>query len=291
MSIISCDSVTKSFGAVKAVDALTFSVNSSGITALLGSNGAGKTTTIDMLTGVRRPTTGTVRVFGADPANAKTRARIGCVPQQGGVPDNLRVREILEFVAQQYPEPLPVTEILSDFDLAKLGNRQAGGFSGGELRLLTLALAFVGRPNLVFLDEPTNGLDLEARRMVWDYVRDYAARGGSVLLTTHHMEEAEALASRILVMNGGRIIRDGSPREIREVGSARRLAYAGDPFDPAAFGLQATVTHADGRVAVSTHDIDGAVRALVNSGVTFRELAIEDQTLEDAVLALLEEYA
>lgn len=291
MNIIACDRVTKSFGAVTAVDALTFSITTPGVTALLGSNGAGKTTTIDMLTGVRRANSGTVRVFGADPANAKTRAQIACVPQQSGVPETLRVREIIEFVAQQYPNPMPVAQAISDFGLTNLRQRQAGGLSGGELRLLTLALAFVGRPDLVFLDEPTNGLDVEARRTVWEYVRSYAACGGSVLLTTHHMEEAEALASRILVMNHGRIIRDGTPKAVREGGTTRRLAYIGDPFDPAAYGLQATLTRTDGRVAVCTRDIDSAVRALVSSGVAFRDLAIEDQTLEDAILTLLEEYA
>jgi len=271
-SIELCD-VTKRFGAMTAVDRVSLIIDEPGVVAMLGPNGAGKTTTIDMLLGLRRPTSGSVRIFGIDPSVARVRERIGCAPQQSGVPESLRVREILEFVAQQYPRAFDVSQTLSDFGLTQYARRQAGVLSGGELRRLTLALAFIGMPDLVMLDEPTNGLDLEARRGVWDYIRAYAAGGGTVLLTTHHMEEAEALASRIVVLNNGRIVRDGSAQEIRRSGT-RRVSY---------------VDSSGSKIVLSTDDSDTVVRELVRSDVAFSDLCVTGQSLEDAILSLFEE--
>lgn len=291
MNIIEIKHLKKSFGAVPAVDGISLAVSEPGVVALLGPNGAGKTTTLDLLLGLRRPDAGSVRIFGGDPSNAPVRRRIGCAPQQSGVPETLRVHEVAAFVAKQYPQALPVAQTLEAFGLTKLANRQAGVLSGGELRRLTLALAFIGNPDLVVLDEPTIGLDLEARRAAWEYTRAFAARGGSVLLTTHHMEEAEALASRIMVMNGGRIVRDGTAQEIRGAGRARRLVYIGAPFDPAAYGLRAHIQRDGDTVTLATDDADAAVRALVQSEVPFKNLVISERSLEDAVLSLIEEYA
>lgn len=291
MNIIEIERLKKSFGAVTAVDRITFTVREPGVVALLGPNGAGKTTTIDLLLGLRRADSGTVRIFGGDPSQAPVRRRMGCTPQQSGVPETLRVREVAAFVAAQYPQALPIAQTLDDFGLTKLAKRQAGVLSGGEMRRLTLALAFVGKPDLVVLDEPTVGLDLESRRAAWEYIRAYAKAGGAVLLTTHHMEEAEALASRIMVMNGGRIVRDGTPQEIRGAGHSRRLAYVGMPFDPNAFGLRAHIAREGDTVILATDDADAAVRALVQSEVPFKNLVISERSLEDAVLSLIEEYA
>ena len=275
MSIVEINDVYKRFGAVTAVEGLSLSIDEPGVVALLGPNGAGKTTTIDMLLGLRRPTTGSVRVLGRDPSVSHVRERIGCAPQQGGVPESLRVREILEFVAAQYPRSITVKQALSDFSLTSYAGRQAGVLSGGELRRLTLALAFIGKPDLVFLDEPTNGLDVEARRSVWEYIRAYASGGGTILLTTHHMEEAEALASRICVMNKGRLVREGTPAEIRR-GGLRRVSY---------------LDAAGAKVVTETGDSDAFVRDLVLNDVPFRDLCVVEQSLEDAVLSLLEEGA
>ena len=289
MSILELRNVRKRFGALTAVDGISLSVEGPGVVALLGPNGAGKTTTIDMLLGSRRPDEGSVRVFGGDPCVPQVRTHLGCVPQQSGVPENLRVREVLEFVAAQYPRARPAAEMLEGFGLTALSRRSAGVLSGGELRRLALALAFISSPKLVVLDEPTSGLDVEARRTVWEYVRSYADGGGTVLLTTHHMEEAQTLAGRIIVINRGRVVRDGTPAQIREAGAARRLVYAGDPFDPAAHGLNASLACTDGLVSVATDDTDAAIRALVRSNVRFSNLSILDRSLEDAVLSLLEE--
>ena len=291
MSIIEIKQLKKSFGAVTAVDGISLTVTEPGIVALLGPNGAGKTTTIDMLLGLRRPSSGSVRIFSGDPSKDHVRVRIGCAPQQSGVPETIRVREALQFVAKQYPQALPIDEAIDAFALTKVAKRQAGVLSGGELRRLALALAFIGKPDLVVLDEPTTGLDLEARRAVWEYIGAYARGGGSVLLTTHYMEEAQALASRILVMNAGRIVRDGTAKEIRETGQVRRLVYVGAPFDPAAYGLRARIEREGDTVTLATDDADAAVRALVQSEVPFKNLVISERSLEDAVLSLIEEYA
>lgn len=274
MSIVELRDLRKSYGATVAVSGITLTIEEPGVLAILGPNGAGKTTTLEILLGLRRPDAGEARVFGVNPMQPQVRTRIGAAPQQSGVPPTLRVREIVEFVAAQYPRPRSVSEMLDAFGLTKLARRQCGGLSGGELRRLSLAIAFVGQPDLAVLDEPTNGLDLEARRAVWDYVRAYAAYGGTVLLTTHYMEEAEALASRIVVVGSGRILREGTPEQIRQTSANRRLIYV----------------DASGKsVTLAAADTDAAVRELVRSNVPFSNLQILSGTLEDAVLSLLEE--
>jgi ABC-2 type transport system ATP-binding protein len=274
MSIVDISQARKTYGNVVAVDGISLRIEQPGIVALLGANGAGKTTTIDMLMGLRKPSGGTVRVFGRNPMEPDARVRVGSVPQEGGVPSTLRVNEIVDFVAAQYPQALPAAQMLDDLGLAPLAKRQAAALSGGELRRLTLALAFVGRPQLVVLDEPTNGLDVAARRNVWNYIRGYARSGGTVLLTTHHMEEAEALSSRIVVMDRGRIVRDGSAAEIRGRVASRRLVYE--------------LPHGE-TISVDAADTDEAIRELVRNNVPFKNLCIVDGSLEDAVLALIEE--
>ena len=277
--ILQLEHVRKVYGSHVAVDDLSLEVRRGEIVALLGANGAGKTTTLDILLGLRRPQSGMVRL------HART---VGVTPQETGMPSNLRVSEIADFVVQHYPDQAQSDAVLDAFGLTPMRRRQAGGLSGGELRRLALALAFVGAPEFAVLDEPTTSLDIESRRAVWAYVRDYSRRGGTVLMTTHHMEEAEALASRILVMSAGRIVRDGTPAQIRRTVTTRRVVYAGAPFDPSAFGIDAVVEMLDGRVTVSTTDTDALVRAMVRNDIPFSDLCVIDASLEDAVLSLTE---
>ena len=277
MTIVELDHIRKSYGAHVAVDDVSLDVRRGEVLALLGANGAGKTTTLEILLGLRHADAGRVRM------HAKS---VGVTPQETGMPPTLRVREIVEFVRAHYARPEPAELILEAFGLRQLARRQTGGLSGGELRRLALALAFAGRPEFVVLDEPTTGLDIESRRSVWAYVAAYAREGGTVLLTTHHMEEAEALAGRILVMSAGRIVRDGTPAQIRRTVAARRVVYAGPPFDPAAFGIDAIVEHANSKVTITTADTDALLRAMVRNDIAFADLSVSDASLEDAVLSL-----
>ena len=245
--------------------------------ALLGANGAGKTTTLDLMLGLRNPDSGSVVM------NARS---IGVTPQQTEMPPNVRVGELLHFVARHYHHE-PVDEaMLHAFGIAQMRSRQAGGLSVGENRRVALALAFCGKPELVVLDEPTTALDLEARRAAWEFIRGYSRSGGTVVFTTHYVEEAEALASRIVVMNAGRIAAAGAPDEIRKRVSARCLSYRGEAFDPARFGIEAVVEQIDRQVRIRSIDTDGLLRAMIQNGIDFEGLCVSDSSLEDAVIAL-----
>ncbi len=206
--------VSKRFGETAALDGVDLELRTGEVLALLGPNGAGKTTALSILLGLRRPDSGRAELFGEDPRHAAARVAIGVTPQESGFPPTLRVREIVDLVRAHFPNPASAAELLDRFGLAEIGRRQAGGLSAGERRRLSVALAFAGNPRALFLDEPTAGLDVEARRSVWREVQRYAACGQTVLLTTHHLEEAEALASRVVVLARGRIVADGSPAEL-----------------------------------------------------------------------------
>ena len=206
--------VTKSFGDTAALDAVDLEVEAGDVLALLGPNGAGKTTALSLLLGLRRPDSGKVELFGRDPRVPAARVAVGSTPQESGFPPTLRVRELVDLVRAHFPAPAPAGELLDRFGLTGLARRQTGGLSGGERRRPSVALAFAGRPRAVFLDEPTAGLDVESRRAVWQELRAYSAAGGTVLLTTHHVEEAEVLASRVVLLARGRVVAEGSPGEL-----------------------------------------------------------------------------
>jgi len=192
-----------------------FNVNCGELVALLGPNGAGKTTAIKLLLGLATPTSGRVSVFGGDPANVATHTRVGAMLQVGRVPETLRVREHIDLLSSYYPNPLPIPETLAIAGLEDLADRKFGDLSGGQKQRVLFALAICGNPDLLFLDEPTVGLDVEARHLLWEEIRKLLGRGKTVVLTTHYLEEADALADRIAVINKGSIIAEGSPAEIK----------------------------------------------------------------------------
>jgi ABC-2 type transport system ATP-binding protein len=225
--IVAClRGVTKRFGTNAALDAVDLEVRAGEILALLGPNGAGKTTALALLLGLRRADSGHVELFGRDPRRPEARVVVGATPQESGFPPTLRVREIVDLVRAHFPTPAPPAELLERFGLAEVARRQAGGLSGGERRRLSVALAFAGRPRALFLDEPTAGLDVEARRAVWREVRSFVEEGGTVLLTTHHLEEAEALASRVVLIARGAVVAEGSPSEVSARAHATGLEEA-----------------------------------------------------------------
>jgi ABC-2 type transport system ATP-binding protein len=216
--------VTKSYGDVEALRGLDLTIRPGELLALLGANGAGKTTAVRTLLGLTKPTTGEVRVFGGDPRDAKTRTRVGAVLQISRVPETLKVREHIHLFSSYYPNPLPMAEVIEAAGLQGLEKRKFGQLSGGQQKRVLFALAICGNPDLLILDEPTVGLDVEARRALWKQIRAFVARGKSVLLTTHYLAEAEALADRVVVIHRGLVVKEGTPREIK--GDANTLEDA-----------------------------------------------------------------
>jgi ABC-2 type transport system ATP-binding protein len=270
--------VHKRYGKVEALGGIDLEIQPGELVALLGPNGAGKTTAVSILLGQRRPDAGLARLFGRDPTLPAARRLVGVTLQESGFPDNLTVREVVDLVRVHYPHPAATPVLLERF------GRRAGGLSGGQTRRLAVALAFAGRPQAVILDEPTTGLDVESRHRLWEVVRAFVADGGAVLLTTHYLEEAQALASRVVVIAGGQVIAQGSVDDITaRTGLSRvHLQAPALPELPGVNHIEAT----NGSYTLYTADPDGLVRALTLKGVAFSGLRVERASLEEAFLHL-----
>src|SRR5947208_1030732 len=221
--VASLEAVNKNYGTIRALTDINLRVHAGEIVALLGPNGAGKTTAVKLLLGLLQPNSGRARVFGGDPTNPENRMRTGAMLQVGRVPETLRVREHIDLFSSYYEKALPVAEVLAAAGLEKLSDRKFGDLSGGQKQRVLFALAICGDPDLLFLDEPTVGLDVEARRMLWDEIRHIVSRGKTVVLTTHHLQEADALADRVAVINRGEIVAEGSPAEIKAHTAGKRI--------------------------------------------------------------------
>jgi ABC-2 type transport system ATP-binding protein len=226
--IASLNRVSKKFEHTTALDGINLNIHAGELVALLGPNGAGKTTAVKLLLGLASPTAGRVSVFGGNPLNAEVRTRTGAMLQVAKVPETLRVREHIDLFSSYYPAPLSLRETLSIAKLEEIRDREFGELSGGQKQRVLFALALCGDPDLIFLDEPTVGMDVEARRLLWQQIRKLVDRGKTVLLTTHYLEEADALADRIVVINRGRIIAEGSPVEIKSRTSGQKIRCRSD---------------------------------------------------------------
>jgi ABC-2 type transport system ATP-binding protein len=225
-AVVEARDVVRRFGDRVALAGVTLEIAPGESVALLGPNGAGKTTLISLALGLRRPDAGRVRLFGRDPRDPEARREVGATPQTTGLPEFLTVRETLALVRSHYARPASMGELLTRFGLAELERRQTGGLSTGEKRRLAVALAFAGNPRALFLDEPTTGLDVESRRVIWDCLRRYASGDGTVLLTTHHLEEAAALATRVIVVHRGLLVADGGVEALMAAVGATTLEEA-----------------------------------------------------------------
>jgi ABC-2 type transport system ATP-binding protein len=215
--------VSKKYGHVLALEDVGLALEGGRVTALLGPNGAGKTTAVKLLLGLTRPTAGSVRLFGGDPTEPWNRRRTGVMLQIAKVPETLTVREHVHLFSSYYPAPMPVDAAIAAAGLTDVGNRRFGALSGGQRQRVQFALAICGNPDLLFLDEPTTGMDVESRRGFWQQVRTLASSGRSILLTTHYLEEADALADRVVLLRGGRIVADGTAAEIKSRAASRRV--------------------------------------------------------------------
>ncbi|GIF41993.1 ABC-2 type transport system ATP-binding protein [Actinoplanes xinjiangensis] len=281
------EGVTKSFGSTLALDRVDLEVRAGELVGLLGPNGAGKSTLVSLFTGGRRPTAGRVELCGGDPRDPRNRRTLGATPQETGLPASLRVGEVVDFVRAHFPNPLPKAELLDRFGLNDLVRRQTGGLSGGQKRRLAVALAFAGRPEIVFLDEPTTGLDVEARRDLWEAVRSFHADGGTVVLTSHYLEEIEALAERVVVIAEGRVLADDSVAAVRGLIKVSRVSLT-SPVPLTGFDLEGlmAVEQTGDRMHLLTPDADRMVRELVKRNVPFRDLEVRPTSLEEAFLVL-----
>jgi ABC-2 type transport system ATP-binding protein len=276
--------VHKRFGRTVALAGVTVAIRRGEVVALLGPNGAGKTTALSLLLGLRRPDAGEAALFERDPRSPQARRTIGATPQESGYAPTLTVAEHVDLVRAHYDDPAATTDILEQFGLAALRDRQAGGLSGGQRRRLAIALAFAGKPEAVFLDEPTVGLDVEARRAIWDVIGRYARDGGTVVLSTHNLEEAEALAGRIVVLAHGTIVADGSPDEIKAHSGFRRVRLRTQPLPelPGVLRLEQGQSHTE----LDVEDVHAVMRRLVEAGVELGELEVTRVSLEEAFLLL-----
>ncbi|REJ04255.1 ABC transporter ATP-binding protein [Microbacterium bovistercoris] len=291
MTLASFDRVTHRFGDLTAVDDVTLEIPEGQILGLLGPNGAGKSTLLSLLQGLRRPTSGAVRLFGGDPRVPSSRVRLGSTPQETALPETLRVGEVLDFVGSHFPERVDAGELAEQFGFSDLMKRQTGGLSGGQRRRISVALAFVGAPRLVLLDEPSTGLDVDARRVLWDAIRARHARGATIVVTSHYLEEIEALAERVVVVDHGRIVADDALRGVLgRVARSRVTLRTTDPGGVIALADGAAVATDDGGLTLMVGDSDDFVRRLVSSGLDFSELSVRGATLEEAFLALTREH-
>jgi ABC-2 type transport system ATP-binding protein len=292
-ALVRLEGVTRRFGEVTALDDVTLDIEPGRIVGLLGPNGAGKTTLLSLVQGLRRPTSGTVELFGGSPSDHRMRAGLGSTPQETALPATLRVGEVIDLVRAHFAAPVPREEVAAEFGLGDLLRRQTGSLSGGQKRRLSVALAFVGRPKLVLLDEPTTGLDVDARRTLWEAVRRQQDAGATIVVTSHYLEEIEALAERVVVIGGGRVLVDDDLRSVLDkVGLRMMRLSTPDPDAVAALpGVVDTRAEEDGSHTYFVRDADAAVTALVRSGIRFTGLAVRGASLEEAFLTLTAEPA
>jgi ABC-2 type transport system ATP-binding protein len=280
--------VRKHFGSTLALDGVDLSLYAGQVLALLGPNGAGKSTAVGLLLGLLQADSGTATLFGGAPRDIGVRSRVGAMLQQAELPETLKVRELLALVRSYYPAPRSMADCVALGGLDGLLERRYGKLSGGQQRRVQFALALCGRPRLLFLDEPTTGLDIEARQSVWTAIRELVAEGCAVLLTTHYLEEAETLADRVAVIDHGRLIAAGSVAAIQARVSQRRIRCA-STVDAAQVALWPGVAEAtrDGAcLRIVAREPESVVRRLLEADPSLHDLEVQRAGLADAFLAL-----
>ncbi len=289
--VASLEGVNKNYGEVRALRNVDFQVRAGEVVALLGPNGAGKTTAVKLLLGLSQPNAGRARVFGADPTNPENRMRTGAMLQVGRVPETLRVREHIDLFSTYYENPLPASEVLAAAGLEKLTDRKFGDLSGGQKQRVLFALAICGDPDLLFLDEPTVGLDVEARRMLWDEIRRMVERGKTVLLTTHYLQEADALADRVAVIHQGEIIAEGTPSEIKAKTAGKRIRCITSLSLNTLRQIPRVTEVKEDREAFEIHAVEAepVVRELLARDPQLSGLEVTSAGLEEAFLALTQD--
>jgi ABC-2 type transport system ATP-binding protein len=274
------------------VDGLSLDLRHGETVAFLGPNGAGKSTSLDMLLALRKPTSGRIRVLGSDPYTSVKSGRIGAMLQSGGLMPEVTVREMVELVTTMHPRPLPVDQTLKRAGIADIADRRVDKLSGGQTQRARFALAIVGECDLIVLDEPTTAMDVESRQMFWANMHAEVAEGRTLLFATHYLEEADQAADRILVINKGRLLADGTPAEIKERAGAKRISFRLDPVDEASLLRLPALVNLEIRrdqIHIQSSDSDRTLYALLDAGYRPREIEVSSLGLEQAFLAITAE--
>jgi ABC-2 type transport system ATP-binding protein len=287
---VSLRGLTKHFGAVRAVDDLSLEIRRGETVALLGPNGAGKTTTVAMLLGLLAPDSGAASVLGMAAAAAIQSGRVGAMLQEGSLMPGVRVGELLDFAIHLRPTSVERKQLIATAGLAGLEGRRVDRLSGGQTQRMRFALAIASDPEMLVLDEPTSAMDVEARHEFWASMREYVSGGRTVLFATHYLEEAEAFASRVVIISHGRVVADGSVAELKRGAGIQTVQFRSmDSRSQAYFQLSGVcqVEAENGRVTLKTTDADATVRELVADDLAWHDLEVRSASLEDVFMALV----
>ncbi|HLH59956.1 MAG TPA: ABC transporter ATP-binding protein [Streptosporangiaceae bacterium] len=290
--VVSFENVRKTYGHVRAVDGLSLDLHAGETVAFLGPNGAGKSTSLDMLLALRKPTGGKIRMFGSDPYNAVKDGRVGAMLQSGGLMPEVTVRELVALVTGFHPKPLPVEETLRRAGIKEFAGQRVDKLSGGQTQRVRFALAIVGEVDLIVLDEPTTAMDVETRQAFWANMKAEVAEGRTLLFATHYLEEADQAADRIVVINKGRLLADGTPSQIKARAGAKRICFRLDRIDePFLLGLPNLVNLEirHDLVQIQSSDSDRTLYAVLDAGYRPREIEVSGLGLEQAFLAITAE--
>ena len=279
---------TKRYGSVEALKGVSLDIEPGEVVAMLGPNGAGKTTSISLLLGLRKPTSGKALLFGLEPTNLLARSRVGVMLQESGVPGMLKVSEIVDLFRSYYPNPLPHERAIAMAGLEEKANSLVKELSGGQRQRLYFALAVCGNPEVLFLDEPTVGMDVEGRRSFIERIAEFAHMGRTVVLTTHYLEEADLLARRVIVIDRGVVIADAPPAEIKSKVAGKRVRFVAPALDEKDLqGLPVSaVTIKDHSFQLLTNQPEEVLRELFRRDVRISDLEVSGADLEDAFIAL-----
>jgi len=286
---VELDNVTKNYGNLQALKGVSLAVEPGEVVAILGPNGAGKSTSIALMLGMRRPSSGSVALFGENPRLANHRKRIGVMLQESGIPETLKVRELVELFGRFHDNPMLTQEAIKMAGLEDKANARLGRLSGGQKQRVYFALALVGNPDVLFLDEPTTGLDVESRRNFWDQINKQVAWGKTIILTTHNLEEADALARRIVVINQGQIIADGTPDQIKSHVGGKHVRFRAPNValeDLRALADVQSVRLVGNKFEIYTKQPEDILATLFRDGAELSDLEVVGAGLEEAFLSL-----
>ena len=285
---VKLENLKKIYNKIEVVGGINTHIDAGEVVCLLGVNGAGKTTTINMMLGLEKPTSGNVLLFGGNPKDPKNRRKLGMTAQDTEFPEGLTVKEILNLVSAHFTNPYNMDEICKKFDIKPVMHQFASQLSGGQKQRVALALAFIGNPKIVFLDEPTTGLDVESRQIIWRFIKQFIKSGGTLFLTTHYLEEAEALATRILLLEQGKIKYEGSVNDFKALAGTKKIKFNATKQNLKLSSAKKIIL-SDDQYTIETDNTDSLIKELVKDNVDFKNLEIIDISLESAFINMLKD--